>query len=127
MNNKYNISKHSNNHLDEYTKFRWYLKNVRKRPKNYDITLEDLKYTWEKQQSVCPYTNIKLKLKTHSDKALNTFDNPFEFASLDRIDSSKGYTSDNIEFISVGVNYLKSNFTKEQTISFINIIKEQDA
>lgn len=126
--NRYDISKHSKNQLDKYTKFRWYLKHTKQRVnKEFNLTLKDLEYVWEKQQGICPYTNIKLKLKTHSDKALNTFDNPFEFASLDRIDSSKGYTSDNIEFISVGVNYLKSNFTKEQTISFINIIKEQDA
>lgn len=127
MNNKYNISKHSNNHLDEYTNFRWYLKNVRKRVKHYDITLEDLKIIWENQKGICPYSNIKLRLKIHSDKALNTFSNPFEFASLDRIDSNKGYTIDNIEFVSIGINFLKNNFTKEQTLLFINTIKEQDA
>jgi hypothetical protein len=126
-NKRYNISKHNKNQLDDYTRFRWYLKNIIQRTKLYNLTLEDLKYIWEKQQGVCPYTNIKLRLKLHSDKALHTFDNPFEFASLDRIDSSKGYTTDNIEFISVGINLLKNNFTKEQTISFINIIKEQDA
>jgi hypothetical protein len=123
----YDISKHSSNKSDDYTKFRWYLKNIKQRAKYYNLSLIDLNNIWEKQQGVCPYTNIKLRLKLHSDKALNTFDNPFEFASLDRIDSSKGYIPDNIEFISVGINLLKSNFTKEQTISFINIIKEQDA
>lgn len=126
--NRYDISKHIKNKLDDYTIFRWYLKRAKQRKhKEFNLTLDGLKCIWENQKGICPYTNIKLRLKLHSDKALLVFDNPFEFASLDRIDSNLGYTLDNVEFISVGINYLKSNFTKEQTISFINIIKEQDA
>jgi len=122
--NMYNISQDVNNKLSDYTCYRWYMKCIKSRSNYEDITLQDLDVIWKKQQGICPYTNIKLRLKTHSDNAISTFDNPFEFAPIDRIDSSKGYTIDNIEFVSVGINYLKHIYTKEQTIAFINFIKK---
>lgn len=39
-------------------------------------------------------------------------------ASLDRIDSSKGYIEGNVEFVCLAVNYAKNGFSKEQMIEF---------
>lgn len=38
--------------------------------------------------------------------------------SLDRIDSSRGYTKDNIQVISYKANRMKSNATEQELISF---------
>jgi hypothetical protein len=45
-------------------------------------------------------------------------------ASLDRIDSSKGYIEGNIEFVCLAINYAKNGFSKEETQNFIKMIKE---
>jgi len=56
---------------------------------------------------LCPYLGIPL----------NTGD-PAAWASIDRIDSSKGYISENIQVISILANQMKNRATKEQLIAF---------
>lgn len=46
--------------------------------------------------------------------------------SLDRIDSSKGYTNDNVWLISRKANTMKSNATKEELIQFSKSILEME-
>ena len=43
-------------------------------------------------------------------------------ASLDRIDSSKGYIKGNIQFISTPINYMKSTMTDSEVKSFLKLI-----
>ena len=100
----FDISKYSNNKKDEYTGFRYYYRNCKKRFKDFNLTLEDIKNQWNEQNGICPYTNFNLKLY----KSKETCEYHLR-ASLDRIDSSKGYVKGNIEFISLPINYLKSD------------------
>jgi hypothetical protein len=44
-------------------------------------------------------------------------------ASLDRIDSTKGYIKGNVEFVCLAINYAKNKFSKEDTLTFLNEIK----
>lgn len=113
--NRYDISKHSGNAKDEFTIFRYMLNSAKRRYKNFELTLEDLKDIWETQKEMCPYTGFSLEFRTYANKASNKL----KQASLDRIDSSKGYTKDNVEIIALPINYLKSNFTKEETQIFL--------
>lgn len=57
----------------------------------------------------CPLLGIELKDNTGNGKG-NCRDSP----SLDRIDSSKGYTPDNVWVISNRANEIKSNATLEE-------------
>ena len=68
----------------------------------FNIVLEDIVIP-----EFCPYlgTPIQMFDKQHA-------------ASLDRIDSSRGYTKDNIQVISYLANRMKSNATEEQLIAF---------
>jgi hypothetical protein len=43
-------------------------------------------------------------------------------ASLDRIDSSKGYIKGNIQFISITCNYAKSDMSHEEMLTFCETI-----
>lgn len=107
-------------HLDKYSPFRTHLKRVRARCKSkqrdYDIDLQYLYDLQNTQNGICPYTKVKLILE-------NTTNDPNYTASLDRIDSTKGYIKGNIQFISVSMNFLKNKYNKDTIINFFNIIK----
>ena len=104
---------------DEFTPFRYIYRNAQSRSKDFDITLQDLKDIWELQNGICPYSKIPLVLPEDSKK---TIKDPTIRASLDRIDSSKGYIKGNIQFVSTTINYMKNNLSHEETINFIQLL-----
>lgn len=104
---------------DEFSQFRYHLRKTKSRDKDFNLTLEYLKEIWDKQKGICPYTGIKLKDWSHK-----TDSNSFYTASLDRIDSYKGYIKGNIQFVSRNVNYMKNSLSHEKTIDLCKIISE---
>jgi len=118
--NDYDISQHANNRKDEYTKFRYHFRNICKRNKEVDVTLEDLKSIWETQNGKCPYLGIGLVLSNYSKIQRS----PVYSASLDRIDSTKGYIKGNIQWISRAMNNLKNDMSHEDMLEIINLIKK---
>lgn len=111
----------ADNRKDKYTSFRYYLRNSRNRYKNFNLTLEYLKELWEQQKGICPYTGLKLQLATYT----KNHNNPIYTASLDRIDSSKGYEIGNVQFISTAINYMKHTMSHEDTINLCKIIAQK--
>jgi len=111
--------------LDDLSPFRFIFGQIKnkskKRGKDFSLTLVDLKEQWDKQKGVCPYTGYSLKFPCLSTHYVKRESNPY-FASLDRIDSSKGYSKDNIEFVCVAVNYAKNGFTRSQMLEFFKQI-----
>jgi hypothetical protein len=90
------------------------LNNVRQRTKTkgyaFDLTLDDIVIP-----DVCPILGVPLKRGTQANYRYSP--------SIDRIDSNKGYTKDNIKVISMLANRMKSDATKEECIAFAkNII-----
>jgi len=118
----YDIAQHSKNKIDKYTQFRYYMKLMSNHKRGVNVTIDDLAYIWERQNGICPYTLVNLRLQTHSSTALHNLNDWYLYASVDRIDSSIPYNIDNIEFVSVGINYLKNRFQKQEVIDFLKII-----
>lgn len=118
-----NMLKHnrsiSNNRKDEYTPFRYTLRNINKRFKNVNITLSYLKTVWENQKGICPYTGLQLVLPIESN--LSTIPFPYR-ASLDRIDSNLGYIEGNVQFVSTPINLMKSTMTDLETKQYLKLI-----
>ena len=71
------------------------------------ITIDDIHIP-----EVCPYLGIKLIPGTYKERGVGAA------PTIDRIDSSKGYTPENIEVISDLANRMKQNASKEQLITF---------
>ncbi|MGB3654265.1 MAG: hypothetical protein WBA41_24070 [Rivularia sp. (in: cyanobacteria)] len=114
-----------NSRRDKYSPFRQHLKLARRRVKSNgrecNITLEYLKQLWEKQDGRCPYTGWKLdNLQTTSEWNSNVL-HP-KTASLDRIDSCKGYVFGNVQFVSVMANYAKRDFLEEELLRFCRAV-----
>lgn len=103
---------------DSFSPFKRFLRSAKARQvakgKDVDITLEYLKEVWETQRGVCPYLGVVLHLDPK--------DNPNLQASLDRIDSSKGYVKGNVQFISMTVNYAKSSFSEDILYNLFDLI-----
>lgn len=112
----YDISKHANNKHDEFTGFRNLLTRSKKRNHECTLTLQELKQLWEISNH-CVYSGVELKLP--KTKGVNS---QIYTASVDRIDSLKGYTIDNIQYVSIAINHMKNNMTHEETIELCKTI-----
>jgi hypothetical protein len=93
--------------------------NARNRNKEFRITKDDIKELYEKQQGNCAVSGVKM---TH---IRNTGDgrckNPRNI-SVDRIDSSKGYTKDNIQLICSAANTIKWDLDQEEFFAICELI-----
>ena len=67
----------------------------------FDLTVDTLKEIYEKQNGVCFYTKEKLEFCSHNKNTL----------SIDRINSDKGYTLDNIVLCGALVNNMKNSLS----------------
>lgn len=111
----------SNNRLDEFSPFRYYIQKAYaldrvKAYGNSDLTVEYLSNLWKRQKGECPYTKKIMDLPKTTQQA-HVKGTPNK-ASLDRIDSTKGYMQGNVEFVCLAVNLAKSHFSKEEMLEF---------
>ncbi|MUH00946.1 hypothetical protein F7734_55270 [Scytonema sp. UIC 10036] len=106
---------------DAFSPYRYHLKVMKKSSKHRKqecaIALEDLKFLWEKQKGICPYTGWELVLLPSTNDYENSRLTIYR-ASVDRIDSTQGYYLDNIQFVAVIANFAKNAFLEEDLINF---------
>jgi hypothetical protein len=106
-----NKKRYTNLTLDE--KFDQLVKTADKRKnKKCFITVEHLNEVWQRQEGLCAYTKLPLTSEGHQ---LNT-------VSLDRVDSSKDYTVDNIQLVCVPINRMKLDYTEDQFIELCRLV-----
>lgn len=108
-----------NNRRDNMTPFRYTLRSIKRRFKTVDVDLNDLKEQWERQDGICPFTGLKLTLPEDGNIKNVDF---FIRASLDRIDSAKGYIKGNIQFVSTPINFMKNDKSDDEVKSFLKKI-----
>lgn len=112
--------------LNDYERIFWdRAKNCKYRAdaKNIEYSIDHifLRELYEKQQGLCHYTDLPMELKG----SLKQLDNVF---SVDRIDSSKGYTKDNVVLCLNIINRFKGDAKLEYFKSIFKaiFIKEQN-
>ena len=110
---------------DKYSVFRKHFNRTKERNKKKNsskqaskiLTLQDIKDQWEKQDGKCAYTGVQM---THVGKNKKS---PRQ-ASLDRIDSSKGYEKHNVQFVCLAINLAKLDFSDKDFREFLKDIKK---
>jgi hypothetical protein len=105
------------NRRDEFSDFREHLRRASRRNKSFDLSLQDLKDQWDKQNGLCVYSKVQL---IHPTAGSNSH---IYTASVDRIDSSLGYVKGNVQFISIAMNHMKANMSDEDMFKLLEILK----
>lgn len=82
----------------------------------FNITLKDVWDVFIKQNKKCIFTGLDLNFVPNSDKCRQ------QNASIDRIDSNKGYLIDNIQIVHKHVNFMKYTLSSEELINYCNLI-----
>ena len=83
--------------------------NAKQRDLNLNVSISDIHELYEKQKGKCALSNLPINFGVaHKDCT----------ASLDRIDSSRGYFIDNIQWLHENLNIMKWIFSQQE---FINI------
>ncbi len=81
--------------------------NAKKRKIFFDIKHENVVNLWHSQNGKCAITKIELTHKYGYGKTRTN-------VSIDRIDSNKGYTTDNIQLVASIVNLMKLDMSLEE-------------
>lgn len=102
------------------TPFKWFMRNVNRRKKEVNIDIDYIMEVWDRQKGICPFTGWKLELPKNC--TVFAGGSRLQRASLDRIDSSKGYIKGNVRFISVMANNCKNNFTDQEVRLFCKAV-----
>lgn len=97
--------------------FKYFLRNCKKRHKDFDLDVDYLKDVWASQKGLCALTNVPMELPLGT-KGFSTI-KPFNGASLDRIDSSIGYIKGNVQLVCMGINLMKSDWEQEYLIKHL--------
>lgn len=80
----------------------------------FDLSIKEVWDLFIKQNRKCALTGVCLTFGSHIYGSIT--------ASLDRIDSSKGYTIDNVQWVHKDVNIMKMDATQEEFIIMANQI-----
>lgn len=89
-----------------------------KNPELYLWKYAKARSTWDEMEFDLELSDIVIpELCPYFKEPLRMYDREWA-ASLDRIDSSRGYTKDNVRVISYKANRMKNNATEEQLIAF---------
>lgn len=77
---------------------------------------------YKKQNGLCALSGIKLTILSNRTKRINNFN-----ISIDRIDSSKGYTKDNIHLVCASINVMKLDHSTKEFVDLCKAVANYNA
>lgn len=88
-------------------------RGAKNRDLEFSITIEDINAKFMSQNARCKLSDLPISFKDNT-------------ASIDRIDSSKGYTVDNIQIVHKDINLMKNHFTESYFVEVCTLIAERN-
>jgi hypothetical protein len=118
-------TKNKDGELLQWNWFNTTLQNAKSRNLEISIDILYCEELWKKQNEKCALSGIVLTIpkrtyfiKENGKKSINYSGN----ASLDRIDSNKGYIKGNVQWIHKRINTMKMNMTDKELIDWCKLI-----
>ena len=99
-------------------KFRTFKQNAKSRNIPFDITMIEIWDIYQSQNGKCALTGLPISF---GKRAIDT-----NSASPDRIDPTKGYTKDNIQWVHKDINYIKWDLQQDRFIELVRLISNFD-
>lgn len=93
----------------EFTKIK---QQAKIRNLSFDLTIKYIEQLYEKQNFKCSLSGIKIEFDSRTPHKNKKYGN----ASIDRINSSKGYTEDNIQIVDKNINIAKMSMSQQEFI-----------
>ena len=81
----------------------------------FELKIEEAWSIYEKQKRLCALTKLPIYLGKNNEPST---------ASLDRIDSSIGYTAENVQWTHKDINRIKSDFTQDYFIRLCQLVSK---
>lgn len=117
LRNKSGNNSHRYSGYEEISGVYWghLINNAKKRKINIDITIQQAWIIFLNQKRRCALSNLPIDFKENWKSNAGT-------ASLDRIDSLKGYTIDNVQWVHKDINFMKQEFNQDIFLSYCRAI-----
>lgn len=80
-----------------------------------DLTIDFLMYLWEKQDGKCALTGIPMTYKFYEGRVNTNL-------SVDRIDSTKGYSKENVQLVCMAANQMKNDLSMEEFLEMCEAV-----
>jgi hypothetical protein len=99
--------------LDRILVSRWNGIKERSKKNGYNIDFDYLylKELWNKQEGKCAISGLNMTYEIFKGRI-------FTNVSVDRIDSNKGYTKNNVQLVCMAINQMKSDMSIEELLYF---------
>jgi hypothetical protein len=113
----------------------WFVRfNVKKKKLEFNITIKDVYKLWIKQNKQCALSGLPIDFINQGFKLESNRENSKQkykydlicTASLDRIDSSKGYIKGNIQLVHKDVNIMKNEYEQERFIEICQLVAKNN-
>lgn len=95
-----------------------YLKRkAKERNLEFNVTAEQLWKLYLQQDGLCALSGVPITLETKIDKN-NNLDRTYHTASLDRIDNTKPYTIDNVQWVHKVLNHMRRQYSIKEYVDW---------
>ena len=103
-----------------------YLKRkAKERDLDFQVTAEQLWQLFNDQDERCALSGVKITL-TRDINHQNNLDKTKMSASLDRIDNTKGYTIDNVQWVHKILNAMRRQYSVEEFVKWCKLVAENN-
>jgi hypothetical protein len=99
---------------------------AKKRNLSFDITIEQAWELFEAQNRKCALSNLDISFARSYSRNIYLLEDEKQTASLDRIDSNRGYSLDNVQWVHVILNRMKSNLQPQDFVNWCQKVVQHD-